>query len=159
MAPDDRRPAAPASEAVSRRFSRTRGRDTKPELALRRALHARGLRFYVDRAPLRGIRRRADIVFPRLRLAVYVDGCFFHGCPLHMTWPARNADFWREKIERNIERDSDTDARMEAAGWTVVRVWEHRDPAEVSAEIAALVLDLRSRRPPRCAEDQRRRIL
>src|SRR5437588_17707 len=92
-------------EQTSARFTRTRGRDTKPEIELRRALHARGLRFYVDRAPLPGLRRRADILFPRKRVAVFVDGCFFHGCPLHGTWPRHNASFWRNKIETNQRRD------------------------------------------------------
>jgi DNA mismatch endonuclease (patch repair protein) len=100
-------------------------RDTKPELVLRSELHRRGLRFFVDRAPLPGIRRRADLVFPRKRVAVYVDGCFWHGCPIHGTWPKNNAAWWREKIETNQARDRDTDRRLEEAGWIVVRVWEH----------------------------------
>jgi DNA mismatch endonuclease (patch repair protein) len=113
-----------------------RQRDTEPELELRSALHRRGLRFFVDRAPLPTVRRRADVVFPRLRVAVYVDGCFWHGCPLHGTWPKANADWWREKIERNRERDRDTNERLTEAGWTVIRIWEHESINEVSNRIA-----------------------
>src|SRR4051794_12203841 len=111
------RPTA-LSDAVSRRMAVTRGRDTAPERALRSLLHARGLRYRVDVAPLGG-RRRADVVFPRAKVAVFVDGCFWHGCPDHATWPRHNADFWREKIQANQQRDRDTDDRLAAAGWTV----------------------------------------
>ena len=116
-----------------------RRRDTKPEIALRSELHGRGLRFFVDRAPLAGSRRRADIVFPRGRVAVYIDGCFWHGCPMHATWPKANAAWWREKIERNRARDVDTDAKLRAAGWIPVRVWEH-EPASVAADSIVAVL-------------------
>src|SRR4051812_26941149 len=116
MTANDRGYISPEDERVSQRFSRTRGRDTKPELAVRRELHRRGLRYYVDRAPLRGLRRRADVVFTRQHVAVYIDGCFFHGCPVHGTWPTRNAEFWREKIETNRARDRDTDSRLHEAG-------------------------------------------
>src|SRR3954447_6857243 len=94
-----------SSPAVRRRMKATRRRDTAPELALRRELHRRGLRYYVDRSPVPGWRRRADVVFPTARVAVFVDGCFFHGCPLHRTEAKANRDFWREKIEANIARD------------------------------------------------------
>jgi DNA mismatch endonuclease (patch repair protein) len=93
------------------------------------------LRYFVDRAPLVGLRRRADVVFPRQRLAVYVDGCFFHGCPRHGTWPKHNAEFWRDKIETNRARDRDTDARLAAAGWSVIRIWEHEDPAAAADRV------------------------
>lgn len=127
------------SESVSRRFARTRGRDTRPEIALRRELHRRGLRYWVDRPPIARLRRRADVLFPRVRLAVYVDGCFFHGCPQHATWPRHNAEFWREKIETNRRRDRDTDGRLTEAGWTVLRAWEHEDPVEVADRIERIV--------------------
>src|SRR3954449_12766540 len=91
-------PAA-VSSAVSRRMRRTRRRDTKAELLVRSALHRRGLRFRVDAAPIPGFRRRADVLFTRARVAVYVDGCFFHGCTLHGNWPTHNAEYWRQKIE------------------------------------------------------------
>src|SRR3954467_12734074 len=91
----------PSPPEVSKRMARTGRRDTRPEIALRRLLHGRGLRFRVDRAVLPGVRRRADIVFGPARVAVFVDGCFWHGCPTHGTWPRHNAEFWREKIETN----------------------------------------------------------
>jgi DNA mismatch endonuclease (patch repair protein) len=119
-------PDASSSSALLR-MRRQRGRDTKPELALRSILHRRGLRFRVDQ-PVGGLRRRADVVFSRAQVAVFVDGCFWHGCPTHGTWPKQNSDWWREKIETNRKRDADTDRRLSAAGWVVVRLWEHEDP-------------------------------
>ncbi|NNH21868.1 DNA mismatch endonuclease Vsr [Pseudokineococcus marinus] len=112
-------------------------RDTKPEVALRRELHRRGRRFFVDRAPLPKMRRRADVVFPRRRVAVYVDGCFWHACPVHGTRPKRNTQWWANKLDGNVARDRDTDARLEAAGWTVVRVWEHEDAAAAADAVEA----------------------
>lgn len=137
MHPSDQpRPARPQTDArTSARMSRQRRRDTAPEVALRRELHRRGLRFYVDRAPLPGVRRRADLVFPRRRVAVYVDGCFWHRCPLHATDPKNNARWWADKLARNVERDRDTDSRLAAAGWTVVRVWEHEDPMTAATQV------------------------
>jgi len=129
----------PASDSVSERMSRTGRRDTSPEVRLRRALHAAGLRYRVDRAVLPGLRRRPDIVFGPARVAVFVDGCFWHGCPEHATWPKNNAEFWREKIETNRQRDRDTDRRFAEAGWQVVRVWEHEDPLRAASEIQSLV--------------------
>ena len=120
-------------------MARTRGRDTAPELAIRSLLHRRGLRFRVDLAPIPGVRRRADLVFSRARVAVFVDGCFFHGCPEHATWPKHNAQFWREKIETNRRRDRDTDRRIGEHGWTVVRVWEHEDPVLAAQRVEETV--------------------
>ncbi len=117
----------------------TKQRDTPAELVLRSALHRRGLRFYVDRAPIAGSRRRADVVFPRARVAIYVDGCFWHGCPIHATSPKANADWWRDKLERNRQRDRDTDRRLTDADWTVVRVWEHEDSDDAAARIAEIL--------------------
>jgi DNA mismatch endonuclease (patch repair protein) len=116
-----------------------RQRDTAPELAVRSELHRRGLRFGVDRAPIPGLRRRADIVFPRRRVAVYIDGCFWHGCPDHITWPKANADWWRAKIETNRARDRDTDRRLVEAGWTVLRAWEHEDAALIADRVSEAV--------------------
>jgi DNA mismatch endonuclease (patch repair protein) len=124
-------------------MAHTGRRDTKPEVELRRLLHARGLRFRVDRPVLSDRRRRPDIVFGPAKVVVFVDGCFWHGCPEHATWPTANADFWREKIETNRLRDRDTDARLEAEGWAVVRVWEHERPVSAADRIEQLV---RSRR-------------
>jgi DNA mismatch endonuclease (patch repair protein) len=99
---------------------------TKPEVALRSALHRIGLRFRKDyRIDLDGMRVRPDIVFTRTKVAVFVDGCFWHCCPEHGTQPSRNADYWAPKLRRNVERDRAQDAALEAAGWCVVRVWEH----------------------------------
>jgi DNA mismatch endonuclease (patch repair protein) len=109
-------------------------------MALRRELHRRGRRFYVDRAPTPG-RRRADIVFPRAKVAVFVDGCFWHSCPLHASSPKNNAEWWREKLAANARRDRDTDAALTAAGWTVVRVWEHETPGTAADTVEAALTD------------------
>jgi len=126
-------------------------RDTKPELRLRRELHRRGRRYYVDRAPLPGLRRRADLVFPRLKVAVYVDGCFWHACSQHGTRPKNNRDWWDAKLDGNVQRDRDTDRRLTAAGWRVARVWEHED-LTAAVEIVEAALEEARRalvgRPP-----------
>lgn len=135
-----RKPAPPASTPETRnRMQATPRRDTKPELALRSALHRLGLRYFVHRRPISGLRREADIVFPRARVAVFVDSCFWHGCPDHMTWPEANASWWRSKIEGNYRRDRNTDARLAAAGWLSVRVWEHEAPNAAAVRIAEAV--------------------
>jgi DNA mismatch endonuclease (patch repair protein) len=102
------------------------------------------LRYRVDFAPIAGLRRRADVVFPRLRIAVFWDGCFWHGCPEHGSWPKQNAAWWREKIERNQRRDRETDRRLTDAGWLVLRFWEHEDP-EAAASVVAEALSERAR--------------
>lgn len=104
-----------------------RRRDTKPELALRRLLHAAGYRYRVDyRIDLPGGSRvRPDIVFTKRKVAVFVDGCFWHGCPEHGVAPKTNQAYWGPKLERNIERDRRTGEHLEAAGWRVIRIWEH----------------------------------
>src|SRR5438094_851699 len=114
-------------------MQRVRRRDTGAELALRRALHRRGLRFRVHRRELPG---SPDIIFPRLRLAVFVDGCFWHGCPEHCVAPKANATFWAEKIAGNRERDRRKDALLAQRGWKTLHVWEHEDPQAVAARIA-----------------------
>jgi DNA mismatch endonuclease (patch repair protein) len=113
----------------------TRRRDTPGELALRSALRALGLRYRVDLA-LPGTRRRADVAFVGAKVAVFVDGCFWHGCPEHGTWPKANAGWWREKIEGNVSRDRDTDLKLSAAGWRVLRFWEHDNPQVAARTIA-----------------------
>ena len=115
-----------------------RQRDTAAETALRSVLHRRGLRFRVHYA-LPNLRRRADIAFPRQRIAVFVDGCFWHGCPQHGTWPKQNADWWREKIEANRRRDTDTDERLTVNGWLSIRVWAHEKPVDAAERIAGTV--------------------
>lgn len=110
-----------------------RRRDTKPELRIRRILHSRGLRYRTDYAPGEDRRRRADIVFTRARIAVFVDGCFWHGCPEHFIPPKSNPEYWGPKIEANRRRDVETTVGLRDGGWTVMRFWEHDDPA-VAAE-------------------------
>lgn len=132
------RPPA-SSEAALARMQRQSRRDTKPELALRRELHRLGLRYRVERAVLPGVRRRADVVFEPAKVAVFLDGCFWHACALHGTQPKANAQWWRDKFERNVIRDRQTDAAMTAAGWLVIRVWEHEEPQAAAATIATAV--------------------
>ena len=128
----------PRTDTVtSARLSRQRSSGTKPELALRRELHRRGLRYFVDRAPIRGQRRRADLVFPRLRVAVYVDGCFWHRCPEHATFPKNNAQWWAEKLAGNVARDRATDTALTDSGWRVVRVWEHENAIAAADRVQA----------------------
>ncbi|MGP9695023.1 very short patch repair endonuclease [Brachybacterium sp. AOP25-B2-12] len=135
----------PSSDAARRTMRANRRRDTSIELAVRRRIHAAGLRYRVDfPADDSDRRRRADIVFTRARLAVFIDGCFWHGCPLHYVEPRRNAGYWRPKIARNMERDLDSTRRLVAAGWTVQRYWEHQDPGD----IASSIIDTVGPRPP-----------
>lgn len=147
------RPPA-SSDVVRLRMERQGRRDTRPELALRRELWKRGLRYRVDVAPFRGLRRRADLVFSRSKVAVYVDGCFWHSCPTHATVPKANRDWWVAKLAMNVERDRDTDARLGEAGWMVVRVWEHEGVAEAADRVEAIV---RSRATGTVLEPTRRR--
>lgn len=134
------RPVAAAPATVSR-MRRQKRRDTRPELLVRRELHRRGWRYYVDRAPLPRMRRRADLVFPKLRVAVYVDGCFWHACPEHGTVPKNNRDWWLSKFKANADRDRDTGDRLRAAGWSVVRVWEHEDVSKSVKRVEAVLVD------------------
>ncbi|MCZ9354887.1 very short patch repair endonuclease [Streptomyces mutabilis] len=132
-----------SSQAVRAVMRANRGKDTAPELALRRLLHASGLRYRVDARPVPQVRRRADLVFPGVRVAVFVDGCFWHGCPEHYRPATRNAEFWQEKIEGNRSRDRETNEIFRAAGWSVIRVWEHEAP-ETAAELVSR--EVRARR-------------
>lgn len=122
-----------------------RGRDTRPELAVRRACHARGLRYRVDVRPLTTLNRRADLVFARAKVAVFVDGCFWHQCPSHGTTARANASYWANKIAKNVERDRDTNRQLEKAGWTVIRAWEHEPVAEVVDRVESALRERRSR--------------
>lgn len=116
-------------------------RDTAPEVALRRALHAQGRRFRVV-YPVPGNRRRTiDIAFTRARVAVFVDGCFWHGCPEHGTQPRANSDWWTTKLAANKARDEDTDRLLHEAGWRVVRVWEHEDVVTAVQKVGAALTD------------------
>jgi DNA mismatch endonuclease (patch repair protein) len=109
-----------------------RGRDTRPERELRTLLHGRGLRYRVSVRPEGDLRRTADVVFSKARVAVFVDGCYWHGCPEHHRPATRNSDFWKAKIASNIERDRETDRLLGERGWKVLRCWEHDDPALVA---------------------------
>lgn len=112
---------------------------TKPEIAVRRELHGRGLRYYVGRQPVKGIRRNADILFPRKKVAVFVDGCYWHACPHHCVVPKTNAEFWVAKFERNRERDQATAGLLGEHGWTTLRFWEHEDVSSVADQIEQAV--------------------
>ena len=128
--------SSPAARAV---MQANRRRDTSPELLVRRAVHALGLRYRVDAKPLPELNRRADLVFTKAKVAVFVDGCYWHGCPRHGTAAKTNAAYWGPKIQRNKDRDVDTDQRLRNAGWTVVRVWEHDDPGQAATVVASAV--------------------
>jgi DNA mismatch endonuclease (patch repair protein) len=129
---------APSSESVSQRMKRQPQHDTAAELAVRRQLWALGLRYRVHYRATGG-RRRVDVAFTRARVAVFVDGCFWHSCPLHGTRPKANDEWWKAKLERNVERDRSADAELRAAGWTVVRIWEHEDPVTAAHRVAGIV--------------------
>lgn len=119
---------APADEAVRDRMAHQKRQDTKPEVVLRKRLHARGYRFRVA-YPVPGMPRRTiDIAFPRRRVAVLVDGCFWHACPTRGVKPKNNKDWWADKLAGNRARDLETTEALTDLGWTVVRVWEHEPP-------------------------------
>jgi DNA mismatch endonuclease, patch repair protein len=110
--------------------------DTAPELALRSELHVRGLRFRKDhRVDLTDCAVRPDVVFTRARVAVFIDGCFWHRCPLHATDPKANSDYWGPKLRANAARDRRVDDALSAAGWTVVRIWEHEDVIDAADRV------------------------
>ena len=127
------------SQVVRRRMAMQSTRDTEPELRLRRVLHGRGFRYRLHRRPVDGFRRIADIVFIRAKVAVFVDGCFWHRCPQHGTEPKANAAWWKVKLDKNVGRDRETDQVLTAAGWTVIRVWEHEDPETAADRVAELL--------------------
>lgn len=114
-------------------------RDTPFEIAVRKRTHALGLRFRVDHRLPGVTRARPDLVFPGRRVAVFLDGCFWHSCPEHRSTPRTNRDWWIAKLGANVERDERHRSELEAAGWTVLRFWEHEDPAAVAADIEAAV--------------------
>jgi DNA mismatch endonuclease, patch repair protein len=130
-------PSSPAASAIMRANRKT---DTRPELRLRAALHRLGYRYRVDH-PIRtaSMLVRPDVVFTRRRVAVFVDGCFWHACPQHGNSPRTNSEYWREKLERNRQRDVATTAALTAAGWRVVRVWEHLSEGDAVDVITAVV--------------------
>jgi DNA mismatch endonuclease, patch repair protein len=121
-----------------------RSRDTKPEQLIRRLVHAKGLRYRVSARPLPNLRRTADMVFRPAKVAVFIDGCYWHGCPDHYVPPRTNPGYWSDKVARNVTRDRDTDQQLEAAGWLVLRFWEHEPSDECAAQISALVQQRRN---------------
>ncbi len=132
--------------AVRKSMRANRSRDTKPELAVRSAAHKLGLRYRVDARPLPDVRCRADMLFTRRRIAVFIDGCWWHGCPRHHRPPSANAAYWAGKVARNMARDRRTDQILADVGWLVVRIWEHEDPAQAAQRLADVV---RSHRSPK----------
>ena len=130
----------PLNAEVSKRMRANPRRDTKPERAFRSALHAHGLRFRKDHlVQVTDLTVRPDVVFPRLRIACFVDGCYWHCCPEHGTRARHNAGYWSAKLARNVERDRRVSARLRAAGWTVLRFWEHESPLDAAARVQAVV--------------------
>lgn len=130
----------PSSRSVSVRMVANRSTNTRPEIALRSALHRAGLRFRIHHKVRIDIGRPIviDIAFPRRRLAVFLDGCFWHACREHRSIPNANAAYWRPKLARNIERDRQTADRLERGGWTVIRIWEHEDVASAQNRVQLL---------------------
>jgi DNA mismatch endonuclease (patch repair protein) len=125
----------PLNTAVSAQMKRMPRSSTRPEILIRRELHRRGLRFRVNHPRLPG---RPDIAFTAARMAVFVDGCFWHSCPDHRVFPKNNRDWWRDKLERNVARDREKDAQLDLLGWIVVHVWEHQNPVEAADAIEQL---------------------
>lgn len=142
MVVDEQLPADSSASSVSVRavMSANKGKDTKPELLLRAALHRRGLRYRVGIRPVPALRRTADVVFPKTKVAVFVDGCFWHGCPEHYRPAKQRAQKWQDKIQANRDRDAATNLVLKEAGWSVIRVWEHEDP-ETAAELVRAVVE------------------
>lgn len=127
----------PSSAAVTAVMKGNRKRDTRPEVRLRSALHHAGLRFRKDRLIAAGnLVVRADVVFPRARVVVFSDGCFWHACPEHGTSPQSNVGYWTPKLARNVERDRRVDEALREAGWIVMRVWEHESPEQAAERVA-----------------------
>ena len=146
----------PLSALASRRMAAVRQKGTAPEVALRQELYRNGLRYRVNFAVLKKPRRVADVAFPSLNIAIFVDGCFWHGCPQHATWPKHNADFWRQKIEANRQRDADTNARLRDGGWTVLRIWEHESSTAASKSVIQLVNAAKSKLRERTTNSRKR---
>jgi DNA mismatch endonuclease (patch repair protein) len=138
--------APPASSAAVRRVMQgNRGRDTRPELALRRELHRRGLRYRIQLSPVIGLRFRPDIVFTRVRVAVEVMGCLWHRCPAcQIRSPRTNSAYWTAKLDRNVARDARNAAALNDAGWILLVVWEHEDVASAADRVESAI---RERRP------------
>lgn len=139
------------SQAVRRSMQANRSRDTKPELVVRKLIHARGLRYRVAYRAIPTLRRTVDIAFTRAKVAVFIDGCFWHGCPDHYQRPNSNRLYWDAKVIQNRERDAETARAFEANGWTVLRFWEHEVRSDPQA-VANGIIDAVRRRPACGAE-------
>lgn len=124
-----------SSPGVRRSMQSNKGKNTKPELRIRSALHALGTRYHVHARPLPNLKYEADLVFTKARIAVFIDGCYWHVCPDHHTSPKTNAEFWARKFEGNQRRDAETDRLLREAGWQVIRIWEHEDVEAAAAQI------------------------
>jgi DNA mismatch endonuclease, patch repair protein len=135
----------PLDDAIRRRMQRQRRRDTTLEYSIRRRLHALGYRFRIDYRPEASLRCRGDLVFTRAKVVVFVDGCFWHGCPDHGTTPRNNAAWWTEKLAANIARDLRNTEALVALGWTVVRIWEHE---HVDLAVLRVMEAIKAARPP-----------
>lgn len=131
-----------SSPAAQQRMRATRQRDTKPERLLCEQLDRLGLAYTTNQSPMPGFRRHADVCFSAERVAVFVDGCFWHGCPQHGTLPKANHDWWKAKIDANQWRDANTNRTLEQSGWIVLRFWEH-EPADKAARVIANVVGCR----------------
>jgi len=140
----------PSSPAARNRMKAVRHSGTKAELMLRDALDQLGLTYEVDARPVPESTRKADILFRNERIAVFVDGCFWHGCPVHGTQAKANAEFWNKKIEANHRRDEDTNRFLQTKGWVVIRVWEHENANEAASKIAQ-TLTRQSSNPHECS--------
>jgi DNA mismatch endonuclease (patch repair protein) len=163
VSPRSRRPPPlpypePTDAATSKRMRANTRRDSAPELALRSELHRRGLRFRVD-YPVRTERRliRPDVTFTKQRIAVFVDGCFWHRCPEHGTQPRVNAAYWTPKLDRNVERDLQVNAALAREGWIVMRYWEHDEPSSVAQQVEWRVRECGTRRTAKSYAEHRPR--
>lgn len=146
-----------SSSALSARMSKAKRRDTAPEVHLRSELHRRGRRFRVIMKVPGNNRRTIDIAFPRQKLAVFVDGCFWHGCPHHGTQPSTNAEWWSAKLATNVARDRDTDHLLRAEGWRVLRIWEHVPVSQAAEQVEVAMKDgTGPERGPSCAPSSER---
>lgn len=133
----------PESDQTRAVMKGNKGRDTVPEIAVRSALHSMGLRFRKNARPVKGLRCTADVVFPRERVAVFIDGCFWHSCPEHGRVPTKDRTYWSEKLERNVARDARNTKALRSSGWIVLRYWEHDQPMEIARQIRSTVMQQR----------------
>jgi DNA mismatch endonuclease (patch repair protein) len=146
-----RKAPIPASPDVSVRMKAVRQRDNSQEVLIRSLLHRMGLRYRKHQFAVPGLRRRPDISFVGARVAVFVDGCFWHCCPRHATWPKTNRKWWKNKLLENVARDRDTDVRLRGIGWLPIRVWGHEDARTAANRIAKIVRRRSAAINPRCS--------